>query len=304
VIVDSPQAFLAAWSPERFPATAPATARAAFLVAPTGFSLASESASDNRYMAMDGGVDAARALGEHAVLAAALRESLPTIVFPGDPATPDAVFPNNVFATAPERLIVGAMRHAVRRREAARDDVRAFFARLLGYAVVDLSTQPLVAELTGSLVIDRARGIGFCGLSERCDRAGAEAMHAAFGLKLTFCFALAQGEYHTNVVLALLASRAAIIAPDGFADAAAADAIAQVYAPRVLRIDAAQKAAFAGNAIALDPDRVWMSARAAAALAPAQRAALGSWGFELRDVALDEIEKAGGSLRCCVGEIF
>jgi hypothetical protein len=47
-----------------------------------------------------------------------------------------------------------------------------------------------------------------------------------------------------------------------------------------------------------------MSARAAAALDPAQLAALTLWGFALRSVALDEIEKAGGSLRCCVGEIF
>jgi len=304
VIVHTPADFLAAWSPERFPALAAATPSAAFLVTPQGFSLAGESASDNRYMAMHGGVDPARALAEHATLAAALRECVPTIVFPCDAATPDAVFPNNVFATAPGRVVIGAMRHAVRRREAARGDIRAFFRDLLGYAVVDLSTLPVVAELTGALVIDRARNIGFCGLSERCDLAGAEAMHRAFGLKLMFCFALANGEYHTNVVLAQLASRALIVAPQGFADAAAAEAIAQVYAPRVLHIDAAQHAAFAANAIALDGSHVWMSATAAAALAPQQRQLLTAWGFELRQVALDEIEKAGGSLRCCVGEIF
>ncbi len=41
--------------------------------------------------------------------------------------TPDAVFPNNVFATAPGRLIVGRMRHPVRQREAERADIRGFF---------------------------------------------------------------------------------------------------------------------------------------------------------------------------------
>ena len=304
MIVTSPAEFLSVYSPERFPATAPATARAAFLVAPGDFSLATESASDNRYMAMDSVVDPLRAASEHARLAAALRECVPTLVFPGDPAMPDGVFPNNVFATVAGRAIVGAMRHGVRRREAARTDIRAFFVDLLHYELVDLSTDPVVAELTGALVIDRARGIGFCGLSERCDRAGAEAMHRAFGLKLTFCFDLAPGEYHANVVLAQLASRAVIIAPDGFADGAAAEAIAHVYAPRVLRIDAAQKAAFAGNAIALDAANAWMSAAAAASLTPAQRDALGEWGFALRSLPLEEIEKAGGSLRCCVGEIF
>ena len=304
MIVHSPAEFLSAYSPDRFPPTAPATARAAFLVAPNGFSLAEESARDNRYMAMHDGVDAARAVVQHGQLAAALRDSVPTIVFPGDASTPDAIFPNNVFATVAGRAIVGGMRHEVRRREAARADIRAFFREMLHYELVDLSMRPLAAELTGALVIDRARGIGYCGLSERCDRAGAEAMHAAFGLKLTFCFELAPGEYHTNVVLAVLAARAAIVAPDGFADPYAAAAIAQVYAPRGLQIDPAQKAAFAGNAITLDAANVWMSERAAASLDAAQRRALSDWGFTLRAVPLDEIEKAGGSLRCCVGEIF
>ena len=304
MIVTTPAEFRAAYAPERFSLRMPATARAAFLVAPHGFALAAESATDNHYMTMTQTADAARALAEHAALAAALRTSVPTVVFPGDPATPDAVFPNNVFASAPGRLIVGAMRHAVRRREAERADIRGFFRDLLRCEVVDLSTQSLVAELTGALVIDRARGIGFCGLSERCDMAGARAMHAAFGLQLTFCFELARGEYHTNVVLAVLASRAAIIAADGFADPAVADAIAEVYAPQVLHIDSAQKAAFAGNAIALTADALWLSSRGAASLLPAQRAALQRWGFSLSSVDLHEIEKAGGSLRCCVAEIF
>jgi N-dimethylarginine dimethylaminohydrolase len=47
-----------------------------------------------------------------------------------------------------------------------------------------------------------------------------------------------------------------------------------------------------------------MSEAAADALAPQHRAALERAGFRLGSVALDEIEKAGGSLRCCVGEIF
>ena len=304
MIVTTPAEFLAAYSSERFPLQAPTTARAAFLVAPHGFALAAESATDNRYMAMHESADSLRALGEHAALAAELRGCLPTIVFPGDASTPDAVFPNNVFASAPGRLIVGAMRHAVRRREAQRSDIRDFFRDMMNCDIVDLSTQPLVAELTGSLVIDRGRGIGFCGLSERCDLAGARAMHEAFGLKLTFCFDLASGEYHTNVVLAQLASRAAIIAADGFADPTTVAAIAQVYASRVLFLDPDQKAAYAGNAIALSSDSVWMSTRAAASLRAEQHATLAHWGFTLQAVELTEIEKAGGSLRCCVSEIY
>ena len=43
---------------------------------------------------------------------------------------------------------------------------------------------------------------------------------------------------------------------------------------------------------------------AAAALDPSQRALLAQSGFAIGAVELDEIEKAGGSLRCCVAEIF
>src|SRR3546814_15931561 len=88
------------------------------------------------------------------------------VCFAGNPDAPDGLLPNNAFATVPGRLVVGRMRHPVRRREAARDDIRAFFRDVLGYAETDLSGQPHPCELTGALVIDRARGLGFCGLSE------------------------------------------------------------------------------------------------------------------------------------------
>ena len=303
MITRSPDAFLDAFA--KLPVTAAATARAAFLVAPSAFTLAAESARDNRYMDMDDTPDPARAMAQHAALAEALRQDVPVVVFPGDAGAPDGVFPNNVFATVPGQLIVGRMHHPVRRREAGRADIRGFFGDVLGYDEIDLSgCGDLTAELTGSLVIDRARGVGYCGLSERCDEAGAAAMHKAFGLELTFCFDLAEGEYHTNVVMALLASRAVILAEDGFADAAAAQAIAGAYAGKAVHLDKAQKQAFAGNAITLADDRVWMSARGAAALTDAQRADLERWGFAVASVDLADIEKAGGSLRCCVAEIY
>jgi hypothetical protein len=305
VITTSPTEFLEAYAALAPLPDAAATARAAYLVAPAEFTLAAESARDNRYMDMDLAVDPLKALAQHSALAQALRADVPVITFPGDPATPDAVFPNNVFGTAPGRLIIGRMRHPVRQREAQRSDIRAFFGEVLGYDEIDLSgCDDLVAELTGSMIIDRVRGVGYCGLSERCDMAGAQAMHKAFDLRLTYCFELAESEYHTNVVLSLLASRAAIIAADGFRDPAAAQAIATACGDRAIWLTPAQKQAFCGNAITLSDERVWMSACAAASLTDEQRAALAGYGFAIGAVELDEIEKAGGSLRCCVGEIY
>ena len=282
----------------------PATARAAFLVAPDGFTLAEQSAQDNRYMADAVAFDAARASAQHRDLHRAFAAALPTVCFAGNPQTPDALFPNNVFGTTAGRYVVGRMRHPVRQGEAQRDDIRAFFAGVLDYAEIDLSTQEHPCELTGALVIDRARGLGFCGLSERCDEEGARLMHEAFSLRATLLFDLAPGEYHTNVVLAVLAGRAAIICPKGFADAAVVDAIAALYTPHVVLCSQAEHAAFVGNAIALSPDRVWMSAQAGRTLTQANRESLTAAGFEVATVELDAIEAGGGSLRCCVGEIF
>jgi len=282
----------------------PACAKAAFLIAPEGFALAEQSASDNRYMDMQVTVDPLRALAQHQQLQQALSQTLPTLCFPGRADTPDALFPNNAFAAAPGRLLLGHMRHPVRQREVEREDIRGFFRDLLGYQEIDLRAQPGVCELTGSLVIDRARGLGFCGLSERCDEAGAAAMHAAFGLRATLLFDLAPGEYHSNVVLSVLAGRALVIAPDGLADTAVVEAISNLYSSHVIVLSAAERHAFAGNCLALSSGEVWMSTYARRGLSRVNFDAFASAGFAVRDVALDEIEKAGGSLRCCVAEIF
>lgn len=284
------------------------TARGAFLVTPEGFHRAEQSAGDNAYMADAQAFDADAALAQHRALHAAVARHLPAVAFAGDASTPDAVFPNNAFGTArvggQGRCIVGRMRHPVRQREAERRDIRAFFADVLRYETVDLSTQGHACELTGALVIDRARGIGFAGLSERCDDAGAALMHEAFGLRATFVFALAPREYHTNVVLAVLAGRAALVCPRGFADTRDARAIAAFYGDGGIVLEDDEHGAFAGNAIALTPSTVWMSRRAATALRPATRHALSSNGFTVEAVDLDAIEAGGGSLRCCIGEIF
>ena len=302
-LYSDPVAFAAAL-PRLAPARdRPATARGAFFVRPDHFALAEESARDNRYMAT-GGVDRARALREHESLVEAIGRVIPTQVFPGLPDAPDAVFPNNVFATVPGKLLVGAMRHPVRQREADRDDIPDWFRTQHGYAVESLIAPGLVAELTGALVPDRAAGIGYFGLTERLNRAGAEAMHRAFGLRASLVFELAPGEYHTNVVMSVLAGRAVVLHAGSFADPRVPEAIAARYAPHVVWLSDEEKANFVGNCIALARDTVFMSARADAALGASNRQILCDAGFAVRSVDLSEIEKAGGSLRCCVAEIF
>lgn len=305
VIVRTPEEFRRQLASGRFKEDRAAVPRAVFLVEPSGFRISLESARDNEYMDIGADVDPQRALEQHRNLSECISAcGIPLVRFPGKPQTPDDVFPNNVFATAPGRLIIGAMLHPERQREAGRADIRGFFSDLIRYDIVDLSGRDLVAELTGAMVLDRARRIGFCGITQRVDEAGCEAMHEAFDLGLTFQFDLDEHEYHTNVVMAVLASRALIICPDAFADPEVPKAIAEAFPDQVLEITTEEKEAFAGNVIALSPEDLFMSQTAVDALAPGKLARLQEWGFRIHAVELDEIEKAGGSLRCCVAEIY
>lgn len=305
MIVHTPDAFIEQLESDWLAADSPAVPRAVFLVEPSDFRLSRQSARDNAYMDLSVEVDPARALDQHRRLTERIAaRGVPVIRFPGRSETPDDVFPNNVFATTAGRFIIGAMRHPERQREAERRDIRALFTDLMDYEEIDLSGRDMVAELTGATVIDRARRIGFCGMSQRVDEAGCEAMHEAFDLGLTYRFDLKPEEYHTNVVMTVLASRAVILCPDAFADPQTPKAIAAAFPEHTLIISEEEKQAFAGNCIAVNFRDVFMSQTALNALDPKKVETLREWDFELHGVELDEIEKAGGSLRCCVAEIF
>ncbi len=276
------------------------------MIDPDRFFVSDQTARDNLYMDTAVETDTDRAMRQHRLLAQTISDcGVPVIRFPGRASTPDDVFPNNVFATAPGRFIVGSMLHPQRRLEANRTDIRELFTGLLGYQCFDLSKQPgLVAELTGAMVIDRGRGIGFCGLTQRVNPAGCQAMHEAFNLNLTYQFELQPTEYHTNVVMTVLADRVLIICPSAFVDSEAPKAIAAAYPGHVLEIDAAEKTAFAGNCIAVNDQDVMLSMTALEALPVSKQQQLRDWGFELHAVPFSELEKAGGSVRCTIGEIY
>lgn len=82
------------------------------------------------------------------------------------------------------------------------------------------------------------------------------------------------------------------------------EAVAAAYGEAAILLEVQEKNAFAGNCIALTPETVFISEQGADSLRPSTRSALQKSGFALRSVGLDGIEKAGGSLRCCVAEIF
>lgn len=306
MIVTSPAEFLQVYGDGTVVAAElPPVMRAAMVVTPVGFRISEESATDNTYMSRGATLDVERARAQHSDLVAKLGElGVPVVVFSGRQGLDEAVFPNNVFATTPQSLVIGAMRHAVRQREAKREDVHGFFRDVLHREIRDLSQLSCVAELTGPLVIDRLRSIGFCGMTGRVDEPGCAAMHEAFGLRMTFRFDLVPCEYHTNVILAVLAGRACVMHAPSFADPDVPAAIARVYPDRVLYLSDEEKAAFAANCLAVTEADALFSATALRALRPELTAALESWGFHLHGAEVDELEKGGGSLRCLIAEIF
>ena len=324
MFVHSAQAFREAFRALAPPVSVPPL-RGILMIRPDGFRLSAQAATDNVYMA-SGPVDPERAMAQHAAVAKRLRDCGVTVHdLPGDPRYPDATFCNNAFATVrgPHRYsgeshnataIYGALRHPDRRGEPDRDHLRALLHGL-GYThtceIRTGFTRPphenseyAVGELTGPLVIDHSRRIGYLGLTNRVDGLGAERMSQAFELQITYAFPLVPTEYHTNVVLAILAGRAAVIAADGFARREDAEAIAEVYGDQVLWLTPDQKRAFAGNVLSVGNLLVFMSQTAADALGDASLSQLKTWGFEPQAVEIDELEKGGGSMRCLLCELW
>lgn len=306
MITKNPEEFLTTYGGgKRSCSESPPTLRAALLVSPTGFRISEQSASDNHYMSTAAAVDHGRAHAQHAGLVAKLEDlGIPVLLFPGRPGLDDGVFPNNAFATTPGKLLLGAMRHTVRQAETQREDIRTLFRDAFRYKICDLSALDGVAELTGPLVIDRARRLGFCGLGSRADAKGCEAMHQAFGLDLTLGFDLQPTEYHANLVLAILAGRFCVIHPESFLDPDVPETIARVYPGHTLVLSNEEKQAFAGNCIAVTESDVLFSATALKSLRASSRDALERAEFRVHEVPVDELEKGGGSLRCLIAEIF
>lgn len=280
--------------------------KAAFMVSPVGFSLNEQTAQDNEYMQMDESVDEKLAVFQQMQLARTLTDfGIPVVTFPGSEDTPDAVFPNNAFATNHNRrYIVGSMKYPNRQLETQRRDIRKFFGGVLGYEEYEIENHRAIAELTGVMVPDRGRNVGFVGMTERVDEAGAVELDEGFQLDLTFQFDLAEGEYHTNVVMACLASVGCVIHKDSFADPDVVQAIDDFYEGRILYLSDEEKMAFCGNCISITDRDVLFSQTAFDTLSVSSRKILNNWGLDIHGVDVSELEKAGGSLRCMIGEIF
>lgn len=256
---------------------------------------------DNAFADLDSGKDQELLFQQHANVVDLLRKLGKEVqLFPGMNA--HDTFCNNVFGTDRcRRLVVGNMFNPVRKAEADRPDVIRWFLDQ-GYEVVKVSDVTHdAAELTGVLVIDHLRNIGFCGLSNRCTLKGAEVLQQTFGLSAVYVFPI--NIYHTNVGLSILAGRVCVICPEMFVNPDDAQAILDFY-PQHIVLSKQQMDAFAGNVLAVSGEDVVISSSGFCAWSDEQKKRLSEFGFLLHHVDLSELEKSGGSMRCLLAELF
>lgn len=307
--------------------TAPArpaqAAPAVLLVRPRRFGFNPETAASNRFQSAAGAEPEAlarAARAEHDGLVAALRAAgvdARVVEDTGEPAKPDAVFPNNWFSTHHDGTVVlypmeAPSRRAERRRDVVDGLAAAGFrvSRLLDLA--PLEEGGLYLEGTGSLVLDHAQGVAYAALSSRTHAAAVARFARATGMEaVTFDTRGPAGAplYHTNVMLAI-GTRFAVLCDAAIADPAARRAVLARLAAggrEIVRIDAAQMAGFAGNVLELATPGgpvIAMSEAARAAFGPRALARLAAHG-RIVAAPVPLIERVGGgSVRCVLAEIF
>jgi hypothetical protein len=300
------------------------TASAVLMIRPAHFRANPETADSNAFQTVAGaGAAVARhARAEFDALVKVLREAGVTVELFEDraePVSPDAVFPNNwVTFHADGRACLYPML-AQNRRSERRADILTALQKERGYRltqVEDLSgaeRDGRYLEGTGSLVLDRPHRVAYACLSPRTDvKLLADWSERMGYASLAFHARDAAGKliYHTNVMLCI-GDRFAVVCLDSIAERAERKRVETRLAEtghEVIAISLAEMQAFAGNMLQLasrDGGSVLaMSARAAAALSEAQRAALAKYSRIVANPIETIEDHSGGSVRCMLAEIF
>ncbi|MBV7456118.1 amidinotransferase [Acidovorax sp. sif1233] len=302
------------------PASAQAP-RAVVMVRPHHFHPNPETAHDNAFQTRPWNATAAEtALQAHAEVtqAAARLEAAGVRVHlfedRGERHAPDAVFPNNWFSThAGGHVAVYPMYAASRRRERRSDVLDLLKAEYRVQDVIDysgLEADGMFLEGTGAMVLDHISRVAYTAQSNRADPVALERFCTHFNYEpMVFATADARGQpcYHTNVMLCVGTD----FALGGFhmiTDPARREAVRERLREtgrEVIELSAAQIADFAGNALELTGAQgrvLALSSRAAASLAPAQKAVI-ERSARLLPLAVPTIELAGGSVRCMLAGI-
>jgi hypothetical protein len=233
------------------------------------------------------------------------------------PPKPDAVFPNNWFATMPGgSLTIFPMQAASRRAEKRDDLLQLLLQRYRTTEVQDWSeyeAEGFFLESTGSMVMDHPNKIIYACLSGRTHPALLERFARQQGYRaLPFAALDEQGKpvYHTNVLMCI-GEKFAVICTDAISNETERIAVIQLLeltGHEPVCISFAQMNAFAGNMLELKnkagENMLVMSRRAFDSLTATQKNTLQQYA-QLLPVAIPTIETTGGgSARCMMAEIW
>lgn len=307
------------------------------MVAPTAFGFNEQAAQDNSFMHKDeqahkGSHLTYQVLKEFASLYHQLSEvaGVKVNLFQHDLShgTPDACFPNNWFSTHPvgeahggvaqSTLVLYPMKCPNRAMERRPDIINVL--RHKGYArVVDMSPEErkhggLHFEGTGVLVLDRVNGVAYVDISERADRGLAERWVDELGYRELVAFTSKDQRghpvYHTNVMMAV-GTDVAVVCADSVPDEKERQHLLSRLRRHheVVEISQDQMDAMCGNCLELVDGRglpvMAMSSQAYGALTPDQKRLLLRHVSQLVHAPIDTLERVGGgSVRCCLGEVF
>jgi hypothetical protein len=297
------------------------SANAVVMIRPFRFYPNPETASDNAFQrevtATDADTISKAAQKEFDQTVELLRASGVTVhVFEDTPLPekPDAVFPNNWFSTHPNGRVALYPMYSPARRNERRQDVIDELDKIYRIgALVDYSSyeqRGLYLEGTGSLVLDYVNRIAYVSLSKRSNRELVARFCKDFSFEpILFESVGDDGRpiYHTNVMMCL-GSEFALVGLDLIADPGQRETIRrrlEASGKKVIELDRAQIANFAGNALELRNDSeklLVLSKRAAEALTMEQRNEIERHA-RLLPLNLPTIELAGGSARCMMATI-
>jgi len=299
-------------------------AAAVMMLRPASFGWNPETAGSNRFQAAapGSGAMAGAAVDEFEALVAGLTAagvSVHAFVDRPEPACPDAVFPNNWVSLHADGTVVLYPMLARNRRLERRLDLIIELEQRGGYRVerlIDLTHHELqdrFLEGTGSVVFDHVTRTAYACRSPRTHAAVLEELCAELGYEpVAFDAVDCNGAavYHTNVALSI-GTGYALVCSEAVPPQQCETLLERLAAGgrRVLAIDQAQMASFAGNVLELrsaDGARVLAASRRALdSLEPCQREELAGCIDRLVAVPVPTIEElGGGSVRCMLAEIF
>ncbi|CAG9462849.1 unnamed protein product [Pedinophyceae sp. YPF-701] len=241
--------------------------------------------------------------------------------------TPDAVFPNNWFSThaaeeaggsTKERTLVLYPMKCPNRQAERRKDVIDHLLHVGKYThVLDLSGEHAhhrYFEGTGSLVLDRPRGVAYVAISERSHEDIARRWAAQLGYHDVVLFHSTDQDgnpvYHTNVMMAV-GTGVAVVCSESVADTAERENLLNHLGRHheIVDITREQMNHLCGNVLELrnrdDLPIMAMSTQAYNAFTEEQRAAILRHTAAIHHSPVDTLEWiGGGGVRCTLGEIM